>query len=137
MNWIDIQKTQPPLNPKRMLVIKLWDKVIPVAHIHPCDEACVPVRTVCEMLNLDFEVELEELLEHDYLHLQTVLVNYNEEVAKLMPELSDFFINVSALTVWIPGKVSKRGLKNTIGNYKKIDRKSQVEGNPIGCWKIL
>jgi len=102
MNWLEYEKSQPPLNPKRMLVIKLWDKVIPIAHLAPYDEAYIPVRTVCEMLNLDFELELEKLLLHEYLHLQTSLVNYIGEAAKLMPESADFFIDFSALTVWIP-----------------------------------
>ena len=102
MNWLEFEKSQPPINPKRMLVIKLWDKVIPIAHLAPYDETYIPVRTVCEMLNLDFEAELEKLLHHDYLCLQTALGSYIGEAAKLLPEPSDFFIVLSALTGWIP-----------------------------------
>ncbi len=102
MNWLEFEKAQPPINPKRMLVIKLWDKVIPIAHLVPYDEAYIPVRTVCEMLNLDFEAELEKLMLNDYLQLQTALVSYISQTAELMPEPADFFIDLSALTVWIP-----------------------------------
>ncbi|NOH12266.1 MAG: hypothetical protein HND51_11525 [Chloroflexi bacterium] len=88
----------------QVLVFKLWDKDVPIAFFGG-SEPLIPLKIVGEMFNVDYEGELDKLIEaNTYVFQQIEYIRWvDPEVSRILGHTTAPWIPLSVVPLWLAG----------------------------------